>query len=138
MSIQVPTSNPFLKQLYDTMLDKAIVDIQVSYSSGDDKAFWSSLKKLVIMVRETDERTKLDHFISSTEHAIRMQECQTPYTMADRLVRMSERKNFLMGRGMELFDMVLGCLDSKGYLKKNSRNIASNLPLGNQLFEARQ
>jgi DNA-directed RNA polymerase specialized sigma54-like protein len=119
------------------MLDKAIVDVQVAYSSGDEKAFWASLKKLVIMVREPDERAKLDQFISSTEHAIRLEECNYGYTVADRLVQMVERKNFLMGRGMELFDMVLGCLDAKGYLKKNSRNIQSNLPSGSQLFDTR-
>jgi len=137
MSIQIPTSNPFLKQLYDTMLDKAILDCQVAISTGNANALMIADRKLVMMIREKEQRAKLDAFIHETEKQIRLQECQYGYTLADRYVAWLQRDQYKMDRGFELFDKALGVLDELGYLKKNSKTIQSNMPGGNQLFDVK-
>jgi hypothetical protein len=116
---QQPQNNPFLKQIYDTMLDKAILDVQQAYSSGDPHLFWNSLTKLTLMVRETDERKKLQNFIKETEDQVELDRARLGYTLTDRILMVADRNNYIMKRGILLFDMILGCLDAKGYLKSS-------------------
>ncbi len=137
MSIQTPTSNPFLKQLYDTMLDKAILDCQVAISTGNAEALMIADKKLVMMIREKEQRAKLDDFIRGMERQIRLQECLYGYTLADRYVALLQRDHYKWDRGLELFDKALGVLDELGYLKKTSKTIQSNMPGSNQLFDTK-
>jgi len=116
MSIQ-PDFNPYVKQLYDTMLDKAILDVQNAFSVNNGELFWDSLRKLVVMVREKDEREKLDKFLKETEKFIDMEMSKATYTHADKLVRIMWRNRFKMDKGLEFFDLILGALNTKGYLK---------------------
>jgi hypothetical protein len=114
---QEPVSNPFLKQLYDTMLDKAIADCQFAFSSGDAKAFWLSLKKLSIMVKEPHERERIDKFMANVEMEQIRIGAEHGLTLSHRIMLSMKRQDLLFQRGIELLDLILTCLDVKGYLK---------------------
>lgn len=139
MSIQQPTSRPFLQQLYDTMLDKAILDCQVAISTGNAENIWTADRKLVTLIREKEQRAKLNAFIKETERQIQLQECEQGYTVADRYVMWIRRDHYKLERGLQLWDMAIGFLDELGYLKNRGRTIQTNLPPpGTQLFETKQ
>jgi uncharacterized alpha-E superfamily protein len=99
------------------MLDRAIADVQFAFSSGDAKAFWLSLKKLSVMVKEQHERERIDKFIHDVEHEQGLSASHVGLTLAETCIFSMKRLERLNERGIELFDLILTCLDVKGYLK---------------------
>jgi hypothetical protein len=121
------------------MLDKAIVDIQVAFSSNDPDLFWSSLHKLEVMIREPEARAEIAAFIKQVNHEKAMSECDIGYCSIDRYILRVNLRKWRMDKGIQLFDLMLGCLDKLGYLKNRGRTIQTNLPPpGTQLFETKQ
>jgi hypothetical protein len=126
-----------LQQIYDTALDKAILDCQNAINVGNADLIEIAAKKLIIFIREPEARKKLDGFIKETEHELRRRTCYEGYTVTDRYFHMVQTERYRMERGLELFDKTIGILDELGYLKRTTKQVQSNAPQNNQLFEVK-
>ena len=135
---QEATNRVYLENVFDSMVDKAIMDVQTSFHSLNPKDFWDDLQKLAIIIRDPPaEHLKFMKFIRRTEMDEERMQSYLGLTMADRIAHQYSVQGWLRKKGLELMDMELQSLQDSGYFTRRARRIQSNVGKG-QLFETKQ
>lgn len=135
---QEATNRVFLENVYDSMIDKAILDVQNSFHSPNPKDFWNDLQKLAICIRDPPaEHAKFMRFIQQTEREAAINKTYVGYTVQDRISKLFAGQDWMRTKGLELMNMEFQSLQDSGYFTRRARRIQSNVGKG-QLFETRQ
>jgi hypothetical protein len=131
------TNRVFLENVFDGMVDKAIMDVQNSFHSPNPKDFWNDLQKLAIIIRDPpDVHNKFMKFIKQTEMEEERSQSYLGLTWSDRTMHQFKVQGWLRKKGLELMDMEFQALQDSGYFTRRARRIQSNVGRG-QLFETR-
>lgn len=130
----------YLENVYDQVLDKALLDVQISFHDPDARVFWSDLYKLAIFIRDPPTaHDELMRFIRDTEAEISVRRAPQGYTFADRYMRNTvDINSFLRTKSLELLDLAVDQLQKSGYLTRRARRMQSNIVGKDSLFDGQR
>lgn len=99
--------------IYDTMIDRAIADVQNAFSNGTSGHIKNMLIKLSIVTAKLDIMNFTENFIEKCEKEARCMNTRTPYTYADGAFHALHIDSWRISRYYELFKNIILMLEEK-------------------------
>ena len=124
MSVQ---KTKYITPLYDTILDKTIGNVLVSFFSGDASQAWDSLLTLYdVLDKEIKEEVK--DLIQEVQVNINKEMSKRGYAQSDILQKQRLLREYVNLKKHVIFEKIIMLLLSRGYLKKEPREVPTNVP----------
>lgn len=125
MSIQ---KTKYITPLYDTILDKCIGNVLISFFEGDAGRAWDSILTLYdVLDKEIKEEVK--GLIDEVQMHINKQMSKRGYAQSDVLQKQRVLREYVNVQKHVLFEKIIVLLLNKGYLKKGTE-----VPIGQELI----
>jgi hypothetical protein len=121
------TTRKYITPVYDTLLDKALGNVIISFFAGNSSQAWDSLLTLNDILPE-DIQDKCKGLIDEVETHITIELRKRGYAQSDSLFRRMYLENYVGKYKHELFNKIVRLLSSAGYLKAGSE-----VPIGQEL-----
>jgi len=121
------SNRKYITPVYDTILDKTIGNVIMSFFTGNPSQTWDSLLTLYdILPDDIQENCKA--LIDQVEIHITIESHKRGYAQTDSLFRRMALASYVEKHKHELFGKIMALLSSAGYLKAGS-----DVPIGNEL-----
>lgn len=124
MSVQ---KTKYITPLYDTILDKTIGNVLMSFFEGDAGRAWDSLLTLYDVL-DSEIKSEVKGLIDEVQMHINKQMARRGYAQSDVLKKQRILQTYVNEKKHELFEKIIMLLLNKGYLKKAPRDIPTNVP----------
>jgi len=126
MSVQ---KTKWITPLYDTILDKTIGNVLASFFTGTAAQAWDSLLTLYDVL-DDDIKKEVKGLIDEVQTHINKEMAKRGYTNADTLSKQRILRNYINEKKHELLEKIIQLLFKHQYLKKEPRDIPTNVPPG--------
>jgi len=124
MSVQ---KTKFITPLYDTILDRTIGNVLISFFNGDAGQAWDSLLTLYDVLDDEIEAEVKD-LIDEVQLNINKQMSKRGYAQSDVLQKRRILREYVNIQKHVLFKKIMRLLITHGYFKQKPREIPSNVP----------
>jgi hypothetical protein len=110
--------NKSITPLYDTILDKAINDVQVALALGNADYTWRMLKKLAYSTGNKEIIKECDGFFLETQNKLKVMTAglSSLSTIGAYFARL-QTKNFFNDQCLEIYKRIMLLLEKNGYLE---------------------
>jgi len=112
-----------ITNLYDTILDKVIGNVLVSFFEGDAGRAWDSLLTLYDVLDDEIQR-EVKGLIDSVQTHINKQMAKRGYAQSDVLQKQRLLREYVNVQKHELFNKIMRLLIKYGYLQRTWRGIS--------------
>lgn len=120
--------NRFIFPLYQTLLSQACSLAQTVLFTGNAEQAWQATKKLRILIRDPEDRARLDKYVKLIEQNIQADR-PNGITDAERQIQTLRKRSTLDGKAEVLLDMIYGSLERNGYFERKSRESTANITM---------